>query len=363
MSAFQTTDFVITLFLALRQQGLVLGVGELLAVLDITDASWQPEADEQARLPIRLVWCHSPAEEQIFDDVWATTLARTMQGAPQRIDEHKPPPAPDDPSPVTPPEQPRPEALPPEPLPPTAAGAAARLEPLPFYVPFAPAPVDAHLELGSSWPITRRQMAYAWRYLRRPLADGPCDLLDLAATIDITTRSGIFLGPVYRRRERNHAHLVLLIDQNGSMMPFHRFTRDLATTAQDERSLEQVEVYYFHNVPAEHLATDPHLTTSIELAHLLERCTPETSILIASDAGAARGYRDPERIRATRTFVRQVEQHTLLLAWLNPMPHERWAHSSAQVIAGLLRGHMFQMDADGLSNAIDVLRGQPLRYH
>jgi hypothetical protein len=54
--------------------------------------------------------------------------------------------------------------------------------------------------------------------------------------------------------------------------------------------------------------------------------------------------------------------HTPLIAWLNPMPRERWAGSSAQVIANLLHGHMFQMDPDGFSNAIDVVRGQPFRH-
>jgi len=51
------------------------------------------------------------------------------------------------------------------------------------------------------------------------------------------------------------------------------------------------------------------------------------------------------------------KQHTSLIAWLNPMPQERWSGTSAQIISPLTP--MFQMDFDGFNNAIDVVRGQP----
>jgi uncharacterized protein with von Willebrand factor type A (vWA) domain len=62
------------------------------------------------------------------------------------------------------------------------------------------------------------------------------------------------------------------------------------------------------------------------------------------------------RVRATAHFLAALKEHTLLVAWLNPMPRARWANSSAQLIAGLVP--MFPMEPDGLSNAIDRLRGQ-----
>ncbi|RRR69408.1 MAG: VWA domain-containing protein [Candidatus Viridilinea halotolerans] len=359
MSSFTAIDFCVDLFLLLRQHILTLGLKDLFAVLSIVDQQWPWPADEheEYRLRIRLLWCRTSGEEQIFDELWVPTFAHALQ---DDVGERAAPPPSLPPAPPPPEvhdtfEQQQDERAQPDPSP-NAASVAAQWEPLPFYVPLSLAPVDEAFELGSYWPIAHRQMVYAWRYLRRPVADGPCDRFDLDATLAATIRYGLFRGPVYRRRERNHAQLILLLDQNGSMMPFHRFTRDLATTAQYESSIAHVEVYYFHNAPSAYLYRDPHLTNPLPLDAMLATCTPDTSLLIVSDGGAARGYRRPERIRATRTFLRTLERHTLLHAWLNPMPRERWADSSAQVIAALLQGRMFQMDEDGFSQAIDVIR-------
>jgi hypothetical protein len=42
------------------------------------------------------------------------------------------------------------------------------------------------------------------------------------------------------------------------------------------------------------------------------------------------------------------------------MPQERWIGSSAEIIANLVP--MSEMDKTGLSNAIDIVRGQTLQH-
>jgi hypothetical protein len=106
---------------------------------------------------------------------------------------------------------------------------------------------------------------------------------------------------------------------------------------------------------------DPHLAEPLSLEKALAECTPDSSVLVVSDAGAARGYRSMNRIRATTEFLVELRRRTTLIAWLNPMPQPRWASTSAQFIARLVA--MFQMDPDGFGNAVDVLRGQPLHSH
>jgi uncharacterized protein len=204
-------------------------------------------------------------------------------------------------------------------------------------------------------------MSYAWRYLRRPVAEGPATILDVQATVAVVTRQGFYLSPVLKRGDRNQARLVLLIDQNGSMMPFHRFTRDLVDTASGDGSLtaDQVAVYYFHNIPAEFLYGDGFLTQPVALSTVLASIDSDTSVLLVSDGGAARGYRRLERVRATAGFLLKLRRVTNLIAWLNPMPRDRWEGSSADIMANIVP--MFQMDEDGLSNAIDIVRGQPLQ--
>jgi uncharacterized protein len=206
--------------------------------------------------------------------------------------------------------------------------------------------------------LSRRSMVYAWRHLRRTVKEGPRDVLDVAATIEQTARQGFFLYPVYDRRAENRARMVLLIDQGGSMVPFHRFTRDLVETAcnEQESQIQQVKLAYFQNVPPAHVFRDPHLTQPVLLEQLLAGVDPDTSVLLVSDAGAARGYRRNERIRATAEFLAQVKRRTTRFAWLNPMPQPRWAGTSAQFIARL--APMFQMDGEGFGHAIEALRGQ-----
>jgi uncharacterized protein with von Willebrand factor type A (vWA) domain len=227
---------------------------------------------------------------------------------------------------------------------------------LPIKVPSDLQPFSRTNAIYAYKPISRLSMAYAWRYLRRPVPDGPANILDVEATITLATRQGFFLTPVYRRRHNNHAHLMLLIDQAGSMSPFRSITEDLIETAWQENSIKQIEVSYFHNFFDDGLYADEYLTEWSTSNHVLECCTTNTSILVVSDAGAARGFVNPERIRKTAQMLSRLRQQTNLLAWLNPMPRVRWSDSSAQAIAEEVQ--MFQFDVDGFSNVIDALQGR-----
>jgi uncharacterized protein len=222
---------------------------------------------------------------------------------------------------------------------------------------FNPIERDEIRSLQSYYPLSRRSAIYGWRFLRRMVADGCRNVVDVPATIQAVCDRGYYLAPVYRRRERNAARLLLLIDQNGSMMPFHRFMRDLVETAQTESPLdrENVLVFYFHNVPGSHLYRDLYLTEPIPTIDVLGQCDRDTSVLIVSDGGAARGYRRQERIQQTTRLLLRLRQRTNLIAWLNPMPKKRWEGSSAEILAYLIP--MFQMNRQGFCNAIDALRG------
>jgi uncharacterized protein with von Willebrand factor type A (vWA) domain len=228
---------------------------------------------------------------------------------------------------------------------------------LPVQTAPPPAPAGEPGELNTFWPLPRRSMDYGWRYLRRMVADGPADIPDIAATVEAVARTGIYLEPVYRRRETNHVRLILLVDQGGSMGPFHRFTRDLVESLRQSEHFnrELIEVWYFHNVIGEYLYANPHLTRPEACDEILGRCDGETSVVIVSDAGAAKGSYRPERIRETSQSLYRLKKRTSLIAWLNPMPEDRWPGTSAQIVAHLVR--MCQMTPDGFANAIDEARG------
>ncbi|MDF5720480.1 MAG: VWA containing CoxE family protein [Rhizonema sp. PD37] len=357
MSSFNPQDWITPAFIRLRQSGFQLGVGELLAARQAVEGKFGESREELAET-LKILWCHSLSQQIRFDDIWKSLQVDSPSKQPEKKPQKEPQPethqavVEEPPEISSPPPQETVTELKPE----------TELSSLPIRAPFTPVETEDTSVLQAYYPISRRLMSYIWRYLRRPIGDGPLNVLDINVTIEQTTQQGFYLAPVYRRQERNNAHLLLLLDQNGSMNPFHRFTRDLVETALYESDLqpEKVDVFYFHNVPAASIYKDLYLTEPITLLTVLAACDHQTSILIVSDAGAARGYRDLKRIRATTSFLFKLKQYSSLIAWLNPMPEERWIGSSAEIIANLVP--MFQMDNNGLSNAIDIVRGQPLKH-
>lgn len=361
MSSFnpqEKQDLITRAFIRLRQSGFQLGVGELMAARQAVEGEFGETPEELAET-LKILWCHSRSQQSQFEPIWQTLLVSSTTKPPEKIPKTEP-------KPKTPPErveEPQKISSPPPQETVTEIKPEPEVASLPVRAPFTPVENEDTPTLQPYYPITRRSMVYNWRYLRRPVADGPLDVLDVDATIEQATSQGFYLAPVYRREERNNAHLLLLLDQNGSMTPFHRFSRDLVETALYESPLQQekVNVFYFHNVPGTSVYKDLYLTEPIALQTVLATCDNQTSILIVSDAGAARGYRELKRIRATTSFLFTLKRYTSLIAWLNPMPEERWLGSSAEIIANLTNlVRMYEMDKTGLSNAIDIVRGQPL---
>lgn len=351
---------VLETFLRLRRSGFNLGLEEYFAGLALVTGEETPFAQnlDTLKRSLKAVWCTSPSEQRQFDPDWDKALAMVQAANPDPL-EAEDAPAPFSRSSVetssaTPARfgQPPPEAKAENATPP-ALDAVSQ----PVRAPFTPVEVDHPLELRSYWPVTRRFMSYGWRYLRRTVEAGPAEQLDVDATVRQVAQQGFYLEPVLRQGDQNQAQLLLLIDQNGSMMPLHPLSRAVAETAIYNSGLPpgQVSVYYFQNAPAEEVYYDVFLTQSVELKAVLAACDADTSVVVVSDAGAARGYRRLERIRATVRFLAQLRRTTQRCAWLNPMPTERWIGSSAEMIANLVP--MFQMDQDGLSNALDVVRG------
>lgn len=359
------------LFYRLRDDGFNLSIKEYFATLDVLKfatlaeikAGWATKDKEGLKELIRLVWCKSLEEQSrldiLFDVVIRELLPTTTETHnPNQIDHSTQQKdfytsstknnniATSDviSSDITFPQQtitvtPKPSTL--------------ELSPLPVRPPLE-AWEEEDNEFVVYYPISRRFMVYSWQYLRRPVADGVRDVLDIEKTVEQATKQGFFLEPVYRRREQNHAHLIILVDQEGSMTPFHHFSRDLVETAQYESSMERVDVGYFHNLPARYIYRDRFLIDTVPLELFLSQCDSETRVLIVSDAGAARGHLRGERISATAESIAKIQQYTNLIVWLNPVPQERWTGTTAKFISYLLP--MFPLNREGLIQAILTLQ-------
>jgi uncharacterized protein len=344
-------DLLTALFLRLRAAGVPLGLPELLDARRALTGRMRAGDDPRLKRVLRLLWCTCAADSAELEAQLDRLLAERPANA-EGADRNETPPRP------APPPEPSPHPAQELPTPPPAhiePRPAPALMPLPVRAPETPAPPADDTLLISADPVSRRSMAYSWHHLRYPVKDGPRDQLDLPGTVDLAARQGFFDRPVLERRVSDHGHLILLVDQGGSMVPFHRLTRELAETL-DEAGLGRIDIRYFQNSPAAQVYLDPHRTRPVPLDELLGECGSDSSVLVVSDAGAARGGRDQARFRASARVLVGIKQRTARLAWLNPVPEARWAGTTAQLIRAIVA--MFPMDEDGFSNAIDRLRGQ-----
>ncbi|HMV46981.1 MAG TPA: VWA domain-containing protein [Blastocatellia bacterium] len=349
MSESDYKDLLLKVFIQVRK-ALRLGVAELLSAMELLD-DWEFDSPDQLRDDLCMFWCHTKSDVIRLQEVWEQVLLKPTTEDKKRRQRTLPKGSGDDKT-GTQSSQTKPEAF--EQI---ERSSAASPSILPVKASAPAATMEEPADLNSYWPLSKLSMAYGWRYLRLDVNDGAANILDLAATVDKAAREGLFTEPVYRRQRTNHAHLILLVDQKGSMMPFHRFTRDLVDSALESGHFaeDHVERFYFQNVIEEKLYTDPYLIQSVAFADVLARCDGDTSILIVSDAGAARGLYHSDRVLMTTKFIAHLRRRTNQIAWLNPMPEERWTGTSAQMIAYMTP--MLRLNQDGFSRAIDVARG------
>ena len=205
-------------------------------------------------------------------------------------------------------------------------------------------------------PVTTRDMKQGWRFLRRRVREGRLKELDVAGTVESKCHYGILPAPVMMPSYTNQVQLVLLVDQGGSMVPFHHLSRQLIDKAERGGNIKQTSVYYFQNYPEKYLYSDSTRLKAQLITKFLESIDKKTSVLIVSDAGAARGNYNPERVEYTRKFIVQLQQSVNHYAWLNPMPNDSWQYTTTGEIACFVP--MFEMSREGLSAAINTLRGR-----
>jgi uncharacterized protein with von Willebrand factor type A (vWA) domain len=235
--------------------------------------------------------------------------------------------------------------------------------------------------------LTYREVAQAWRRLRRPVRIGPPVELDLEGTIKRRSQTGIACQVVLKPRRCNLAQLLLLVDRQGSMNPFHGFIEEICEAIQQSARLNEVALYYFHNVPVEgadetvlafldeqmfppldsilslinplvegYLYEDADLLSPQPLKTLLEEYARGAAVVIVGDAGAARSVYNGLRLLDTIAFLKGLRRYTKQYVWLNPLPRRYWTGTTAMQIARHIP--MFPLEPDGLQRAVNVLRGQ-----
>jgi uncharacterized protein with von Willebrand factor type A (vWA) domain len=347
----------------LRQQGVPLGVPEyMLALRTIGEGVGSDDVTSLKRV-CRLLWAKSQEDQQLFDAAFTRHIESWLYPPPP-VNRSGPPSkplardaGPGDNPPSRPPQDGSGD-LPPGPAPgPLALGPVDSTGGAEDNTPAGLLRQAAKYQFTLRLPIGRREMTGIWRHLRRFRREGPPEDLDVEGTISNICRTGFFLRPVLQPRRRNQARLLLLVDRYGSMAAFSPLVDALIHSIFRGGLLGATSVYYFHDYPQGALYEHPALTGGRPLEEVLAERAKGASVLFVSDAGAARGQFESSRVRATKECLAILRNYTYLHAWLNPVPARRWKMTSAEELARSVP--MFPLDREGLTDAIDILRGHP----
>ena len=379
-------QFLWDIFEKLRRRRMPLGVDDFQNLRRALYAGFGWESPDALCRLCCLLWAKSePEQDQIravFEELrpsdWEWRLPATAAG-----DQATGAAAPDEPERETAAAQPTAE--------PDAAGLITEVQPYRWLpgIDWSGVQLPARtFTLLPQFPLTFREIGQAWRRLRRAVREGAPEEFDVNATIARRCQTGVASPVVLRPRRRNRARLLLLVDRDGSMTPFHPFVEEVCRTAQQAGRLAHTAIYYFHDAPTEQaderileseslrgdlfprldaaldqiepcsageVYHDPALTEPRALATVLDQDAPGADVVIISDAGAARGRYDPLRLLHTLAFLKALRRATPRWVWLNPLTE--WGHSTAAQLAR--HAPMFPLTRAGLHQAVNVLHGRP----
>ena len=377
---------LLQLFHQLRRRNFLLGPDDLLALHHTLSEGFGWASRNELRELCRTLWAKCRDEQLVLDSLFDQLVtedwrlpAGPINAASPRTNEIRDPserPAPADPSPaVRAPAGPDVVASPGH-LPPVRV-AERVLSTRPFIL------VPQH-------PVASRIVAQSWRRLRRPVRCGPATELDVKATIARRVEGGVVTPPVLRPRRRNTARVLLLVDRTGSMAPFDDFIAETCRAILQAAQFADSACFYFHDVPLEGasdvalaglprdsmfptadsvlaqitpirdgwLYRDPELLYPVPLAEVLRDHGRSWTVVVFSDAGAARQRYDVARVIDSLALAKTLHQAGATAVWMNPLPQSHWRSTSAAELARHVA--MFPLDGEGIHRAISHLRGQPV---
>ena len=215
-----------------------------------------------------------------------------------------------------------------------------------------------------------RQFQVAFRKLRQYSSriDAAKTELDIDATIDETCENAGMLHIVYDKPRKNTVKLLLLIDSDGSMLPYSRLCNRLFQAVSKANHFKDLKVYYFHNCIYDNLYTTPYCKRGdwVETNWVLNNLDSEYKVIFLGDAAMAPSElfrkggnaiiglgNDELGIDWLKKFRRRYKR----CVWLNPIDKDSWEYTygyrTIQAIKEVFP--MFELTLDGLEAAIKKL--------
>ena len=206
---------------------------------------------------------------------------------------------------------------------------------------------------GTYLPMNPRYIEQSIRLYRSRLKNQKRTIPDWPATAEDISRKGYFSEVILQQTNLYSSQFTVLIDYSESMAAFNLYSETIASVIARDNTNDYDEIYYFNNCPADKLFFDRMQTGMVSMEKFAAE--ERKNILVISDAGAARGNFNRERVKSTLRMLKKLQKHRI--AWMNPMPRIRWRNSSAAMIAGF--ADMFDVSEhsmDGLGNIVRLFK-------
>lgn len=211
--------------------------------------------------------------------------------------------------------------------------------------------------------IDTRQIGAALTRLRRlGTGEGP-EELDVDESIHKSAREAE-IDLVFRPPRENRVKLLLLMDVGGSMDPHANLCERLFSAAHAASHFKAFRSYYFHNCVYETLYTDMAQYKGEPTEDVLKSVDESWTLVVVGDAwmspyelshvGGAITFSHQNAIPGIG-WLKRLTERMPKSAWLNPEGRHIWHATSIQMVRRVFP--MFELTMDGLTGAVDHLRG------
>ena len=218
--------------------------------------------------------------------------------------------------------------------------------------------------LRSDRVLDTRQIGVALKRLRRLNKDDGPQQLDLDDSIDATARNGGEIELVFSPPKRNRIKLLMLMDVGGSMDAYTLLCERLFSAAHAANHFKQFEHWYFHNCVYEKLYSDISCWQGTATTEIQKSLDHTWSVIFVGDAwmspyeltnayGAIDYFHQNEK--PGLRWLLDIRERVPNSVWLNPAKSSHWKAPSIMMIRQVFP--MFELSIDGMTEAIDVLRG------
>lgn len=220
----------------------------------------------------------------------------------------------------------------------------------------------AYRNYDDTLELNTRNLKMALRRLRMLTREGPATELDLASTIEQTTRNAGLLDIRMRPPRHNRVKVLMLFDVGGSMDDHIDLCAQLFSAARYQ--FKQLDFLYFHNCVYDRLWRDnSRRREQVSTFEVLHKYGRDYNVIFVGDASMSpyeltmpQGSVEHYNEEAGLVWLDRFRQHFPRLVWLNPFTAGYWQYTpSIQLVRDWSGNRMFPLTLSGLEQAMKSL--------